>query len=217
MKYYNIGRSDDLKVIGHYPQTTLREGYNPSLPDSHWQVKPHEFPNFIPNLELELHKNANRTDYLHFHDISGFIISEKFKSILKTFNLRSHAFYPIKVYHKGELLEYFWFHYILNIWEYVDLDRSTAQVVKKFEREIEKIIPIPDLTNLEEYEKSLGFEKCLKINKLYLKKNYPYFDVIKITKVQFIPRLFSLDLLNALQESGITGFEAKLFDKINCE
>ena len=56
--YYNIGRSDDLEVIGHYPQTSLKKGYNPSLSDSHWAVKPDSFPNFIPNLELEFSINV---------------------------------------------------------------------------------------------------------------------------------------------------------------
>ena len=75
MKYYRINSDyDNLEVIGHYPQTSLKKGYNPSLPDSHWAVEPHSFPNFIPNLELELHKDANATDYLNLVIFQGLLL-----------------------------------------------------------------------------------------------------------------------------------------------
>ena len=218
MKYYSISWDyDNLEVIGHYPQTSLKKGYNPSLPDSHWAVKPHSFPDFIPNLELELHKDANATDYLHFDDISGIIVSGKFRAVLKKFNLPPHAFYPIKVYHKGELLEYFWFHYIIDIWKYVDLENSSAQIYKKFEFEIDEIIPIPDLDNIQEYKKSLPRQKELRINKIFFKEEYSRYDVIKIFKIGYFGILFSEQLLNALKEEDIKGFIEKPIENIICK
>lgn len=214
MKYYSIGRSDDLKVIGHYPQTLIKEDYNPSLPNGHWNLYPNEFANFELSYELELNSKAMPTNYLHGHTNNfGMIVDLKFKKILEQFNLPAHRFYPIKVDHKGNLLEYYWFHYIIDIWQYVNIEASSALIMKKFDFEIEKIIPIPDLKTIHEFKENLSFEQELMLNKLVLKTDY---DVIKINKVQFVPELFSEPLLNALQDAGMTGFTAKHINKIVC-
>ena len=130
MKYFEIDWDyDNLDVIGHYPQTSLKKGYNPRLPDSHRQVKPHSFPDFIPNLELELHDKAYPTDYIQKFVSFGMVVNTKFKNILKQFKLPPHAFYPIKVYHKGALLEYFWFHYAINdFFSWLDKEESKALI-----------------------------------------------------------------------------------------
>ncbi len=214
MKYYSISRSDDLKVIGHYPQTLLKDDYNPSLPNGHWNLYPIEFANFELNYELELNSKAIPTNYLDGYDNFGMLVDFKFKSVLEKFNLPPHRFYPIKVYHKGNLLEYYWFHYIIDIWQYTNIELSSALIMKKFDFEIEKIIPIPNLKTIEQFEENLSFEQELMLNKLVLKTNY---DVIKIGKVQYLPRLFSEPLLNALQYEGMTGFSARLIDKIVCD
>ncbi|WP_440879780.1 hypothetical protein [Tenacibaculum sp. C7A-26P2] len=215
MKYFEIDWDyDNLDVIGHYPQINIKEGYNPTLSDSYWNVKPHSFPDFIPNLELELHDKAYPTDFLEKYVDFGMLVNTKFKNILKQFKLPSHAFYPIKVYHKGALLEYFWFHYIIDIWEYVDLKKSTAQIGKKFKKEIEKVILIPNLDNIREYKKALPRQQELRVNEIYFKQNFPAYDVIKISKVGYLRTLISEDLLKALQKAEMTGFTVKPYDKI---
>lgn len=214
MKYYSISRSDDLKVIGYYPQTLIKEEYNPRALDGHSILNSNEFADFNFNYELILHDKAKPTNYLDAHACHfGMVIDLKFKSVLEQFNLPPHRFYPIKVYQKGNLLEYYWFHYIVDIWEYVNIELSSALIMKKFDFEIEKIIPIPNLKTIEQFEENLSFEQELMLNKLVLKTNY---DVIKIGKVQYLPRLFSEPLLNALQDEGMTGFSARLIDKIVC-
>ena len=218
MKYFEIDWDyDNLDVIGHYPQVTRKKEYNPSLPDSHWNVKPHSFPDFIPNLELELHDKAYPTDFLEKYVDFGMLVNTKFKNILKQFKLPSHAFYPIKVYHKGALLEYFWFHYIIDIWEYVDLKKSTAQIGKKFKKEIEKVIPIPNLDNIREYEKSLPRQQELRINEIFFKKEYPCYDVITIFEIGYFENVISERLLNALLDAGMTGFTSKPIENIICK
>ncbi|CAL2107152.1 conserved hypothetical protein [Tenacibaculum sp. 190524A02b] len=217
MKYYTIDWDyEDLNVIGNYPQVTIKDGYNPSLPEGHWQVKPHHFPNFIPNLELELHKNANPTDLIEKHVNFGMMINQKFKNIIEKFKLPPHAFYPVKVYHKGEVLKYYWFHYIVDIWKYIDQKKSTIQVYKKFEFEIEDIIPISNIRNIEEFEKSLPRQKELRVNKIYFNNSFPNYDIIKVSKIGYFESIISESLLTLLESSGTTGFKAKLFDKIAC-
>ncbi|WP_440879779.1 imm11 family protein [Tenacibaculum sp. C7A-26P2] len=221
MKYYSISWDyDNLEVIGHYPQTSLKKGYNPSLPDSHWAVEPHSFPNFIPNLELELHKDANATDYLHFGDISGIIVSGKFRAILKKINLPPHAFYPIKVYLKGTLLEYFWFHYAINdFFSWLDKEESKA-IIYDDKNGVYKVISELNLSlSLEEIEKinqKLPWHQRMKWEKIIFKKEFPKYDVYK-TRGLDLKNFISERLLNALLDTGMTGFTSKPIENIICK
>ncbi len=218
MKYYSIGSSDNLKVIGHYPQTEFKKDFNHGTPNSYRNVHPREFPNFNPDLEITLHKNAIPTDYIEkVGPAFGIIINKIFKTVLEQFNLPPHRFYPIKVYHKAELLEYYWFHYIIDIWEFVDIEKSSAQIFHKFKFEVQEIIPIPNLDSILDFKKSLDRKLKLKINSLILKKNHPKYDAIETTKVEYSGVLLSENLVNTLNEAGLTGFETKPFDKIVCE
>lgn len=158
--YYIYSFSDDLNVIGYYPQVSLRQGYNPRLAESHWQVKRDEFPDFIPNLELELHRKAIPTDYLHFSDLNGIIVSDKFKEILKLHNLPKHEFYPIKIYYNNTLLKYYWFHYLIDdFWNLLNKDKSYAEIVNiDTYPNIEGIIPI---VSKEQILSEKKYIKCL--------------------------------------------------------
>lgn len=218
MKYYTINRSDDIKTIGYYPQTELASHYNPRLANSHWNVYHTEFPNFTPEYELELNSNAYPTSYLHAYDNKfGMVVDAKFKEVLKRSKLPSHRFYPIKVYQKGKLLEYYWFHYVLDLWSYVDIENSKAQIFKKFEFEVEKIIPIPNLESIKDFKKSLDRKQLLQLRELRLKKDFPKYDIIEVTKVEYSGNLLSDRLVTSLKEAGLTGFEIKPYDKIITE
>lgn len=215
MKYYTISRSDDLKVIGHYPQTLAKEGYNARTLEGGYSIlNSNEFADFNFNYKLMLHDKARPTNYLDAHNCHfGMVIDLKFKTILEKFKLPPHRFYPVKVYHKGDFLEYYWFHYIIDIWQYTNIEASSALIMKKFDFEIEKIIPIPNLKTIDEFKERLSFEQELMLNKLFLKTDY---DVIEIGEVQYFPRLLSESLLGALMDAKMTGFEAKHIDKIIC-
>ncbi len=130
MRYYSIGVSDDLKVIGYYPQLKFKKGYNPGLPEGYYNLPIHHFPDFVPNLEYELHKNASPVHILPpYPGRFAFIIDEKVKNILKEHCLPPHAFYPTTVFHNDEVLQYYWFHYIPNdFWELIDNRNSFAYV-----------------------------------------------------------------------------------------
>ncbi|MGQ3678383.1 imm11 family protein [Tenacibaculum discolor] len=221
MKYYKIDWDyDNLDVIGNYPQVTLKKGYNPSLPSGYWQVKPHEFPNFVPSLELELHKKAKPTDYLEQYVNFGMIVSTRLKSSLEKFDLPSHAFYPIKVYHKEELLEYYWFHYIVDdFWSWINKSESKAIIYD--DKDEYSVVSEVDLSltsdEIQKIKKSLSWHQHMQWEKIVLNSNYPKYDVLKISNIEYFGALISERLLNALQEAGMTGFRVRLFDKIICE
>ena len=178
--FYSIGRSDDLKEIGYYPQADLRPGYNPRQ-NGHFMVKHYEFPDFIPNLELDLHPKANATNYLDSTAglTSGFIIDAKFKEILSSFKLPRHHFYPIKVYKDDKLLDYYWFHYIVDdFWQYLDKDKSMAEIVYMeipTKIGVEKTIPIISRDQILNKEDELPFNKNLRIKKIF---EYPFSLII---------------------------------------
>ncbi len=205
---------DNLKVIGHNPQIEMKKGYNPTLPNSFWQVKSQEFPDFEPNLELELHKKAKVTDYIEQIPPFGMLINEPFKNILTKFNLPPHKFYPIKVFSKGKLLKYYWFHWLFDIFEHIDLQNSTMQVYKRFEFKVEKILPIVSLDNVKKLNSSLPRQKETKVNTLFFKKDVIKYDVINIREVDYYDTIISKRLLIALKDAGMTGFTYKLYDKI---
>ena len=218
MKYYTISRSDNLNEIGYYPQTELFKSYNPRAMDSHWQVHPHEFPDFTPNYELELNKKALPTNYLHAYDNRfGMVIDSKFKSILKKFKLPPHRFYPIKVYHKKEKLEYFWFHYIVkDFWEFLDKQESKAVIYddnKNFEaiKDLSLNLDPEEYKNLEYFE--LPFYQHLRWEKIVFNNDYPNYDLYK-TMSFGLNTFLSDNLIKALNEAGMTGFEAIPYDKI---
>lgn len=220
MKYYKINWDyDNLKIIGHYPQLTLKKGYNPGPPNGHWEVHPHEFPDFVPNLELTLHKKAKATDFLENYVSFGMLINNKFKEILKGFKLPPQAFYPIKVYHKGELIEYYWFHYIVkDFWEWIDKDKSKAVITdnKKNFIVVKEVNLKLSVKKIRELEDNLPYYQNMKWEKIVFKKGFPKYDVYKTQHIDYII-VISERLLNVLQEAGMTGFEVELFDDIFCE
>lgn len=211
MEYYLLNDSDN---IGKYPQARLKKGYDLYSDISYENVHRGILSDFIPNLEIEIQSKAKPTNYIGAVGPSfGFFCDKKLKLILEKHNLPEHKFYPIKVYHKKELLDYYWFHYISDIWNYINLEASTAQIFKKFEFTVEEIIPLPELNTIIKYRRSLPRQKQLKVNELILKENILY-DIFNITKIEYIGNIISKKLLNNLINEGITGFEAIPYDKI---
>lgn len=217
MRYFSIGSTYNLEVIGHYPQTDFRDGYNPTLSDSHWQVKKNEFPDFVPNFELELHDTAIPTDLIDgIGGYHGLLISSKFKDVLQKYVLPSHHFYPIKVYHKNKLLNYFWFHYLVqDIWNGINLKESEIRIQHSSNKDNMVILPLID----KSYVKYLNdyflnkHEFNLLPEKIVLNKNFKSLDVIDIDFLYSYP-LISNELRKTLLEEGLTGFELKLYKKL---
>lgn len=214
--FYTITHTNDVKVIGHYPQVAFKEGYNPTLPNSHRKVKSNEFPNFIPNLELRLHDKALEVDFLkrtgpHF----GLLVSQKMKDILKTFKLPRHHFYQIHVHHKDKKLNYYWFHYIVDdFWDFIDKDKSYGEV---FELEpslgvvVDRTFPLMSRGQVISETKKYKLGRT-RLGKVVMKKSFMKYDLYK-TDCLGNHTVISESLKQALEKEGITGIEIKPFDK----
>ena len=221
MKYYSIDNSDNLKVIGHYPQTEFKKGFNHGTSNSYKNVNPHQFPAFDPCLDITLHKKAIATDYIGKVGVNfGWFVNEKFKVVLEQFNLPPHRFYPIKVYHRAELLDYYWFHFVVtDFWDFLDREKSKA-VIYDDKKNFEAIKDLDLNLNPEDYKKleyfELPYHQNLRWEKIVFKNTYPKYDLYRT--LSFGMKIFlSENLVNALNEAGLTGFETKPFDKVICE
>ncbi len=216
MKYFTLSISDDLKVIGYYPQLKFKKGYDPSLSNGYYCVKKDEFPNFIPDYELELNKKAKATNILPLYpEGKGLLVDEKVKQILKTHYLPPHAFYPMKLHYKGSILDYYWFHFIPNdFWKLLDTNNSYAEVVKikKGQVSLIKKIKITSLGQIQKEKKQYTGRTPIRLGELKMSFEFSKYDFYKTGAFSHI--IVSQKLKDTLEKNNITGYTAKLFNKI---
>jgi len=216
--YYRIIENVELEVIGYYPQLQYKPGYNPRAPYGHWNVKGNVFPDFSPELELVIHENAMPTNILNRMSICSFglFIDRKFRNIIEQHKLPPHHYYPIKVYHKEQLLEYFWLHWIVNdFWDIIDYENTLVKRYSIINPPNFTIEPIISKSNLEAFlnKKEIGFDFCYE--KLVFRPGFDY-DVYQTQAVDW-RSLISGKLKDALEEQGMTGFEAHLYKPLNVD
>ncbi len=215
MKYFSITPTDNLNEIGYYPQIIKREGYNPTLPNGYWNVNWENFPEFIPNYEVNIHPKAKPTNFLDKSPgLYGLIIDMKFKEILECHLLPEHKFYSINVYYKENRLEYYWFHFINNITNYLSIKDSSIEIFSKTPFKVIEEVEISSFIKIHEITQNLPFEKGSRIKKIVLNENFPLYDIISLWNLAPI-FLISEKLKIALESNGINGFEIKEFEKLH--
>lgn len=214
MKYYYIDETREIKTIGHYPQTSASkdkrghfDGY-----DSQLRMYYNRFPDFEPKYALDLHSNSIATDIIDKASLPfGFVVGQKLKNLLEELNLPPHRFYPINVY--GTELNYYWFHYITNIWNYIDFESSEIEVVHKFKFNVEEIKTFTSFDEIMTFKKSLPRQNILRFGAIRLNNNFPNYDIFEITGPQYFT-LISEKLKNKLLEKNITGIGITQYDKL---
>ncbi len=218
MKYYRIVASEDLKVHASESQTKLAKGYDSIKNNGYKNVKSDEFPDFLPNYELELHTKAMATSILPKVAPSfGLIIDNETKELFKKFKLPPHAFYPSKVHHNNKVLEYFWFHYIVrDFWKFIDKDASYGEIIKfnTKEHKWEVVRKFPLTSKEQSLIESRHVEPLVgaRIGEVIMKEDFPKYDLYEIGAVN-IHSIVSELLRDAMINNGLTGFEFKLFDR----
>lgn len=207
MKYFSIGSSIDLDVIGKYPQVSPTENCILGSPFSAIRLNYGEVPQEIPYLELEFNKNAKKTDLLSsYNSHFGMIVSEKLKQVILDFNIPKYKFYPFTLLkNKIKTQEhYYLFRFYDDIFKYIDMEKS------KFSMKKREIIEEFNFKSKEFYlnkNKDIfsDFEKTLRIEKICLLNSFPNYDLFEFESFTFI----SENLLNELKKNNITGYEAK--------
>jgi hypothetical protein len=128
MQYYLLSNATDEKIIGKkHPQC---KGIPSHIGNFQWFDEPNsmtkltsdEFPGFDPELIFELEEEAILTDVVSPSNISakGFLVNQKVKDILSSFNLMEHRYYPATLIYRSQDLPYFWLHFKENKKYFID-------------------------------------------------------------------------------------------------
>jgi hypothetical protein len=213
MNFYNIGRTNEIDVIGFYPQTKLADLYNLEANDSFRKVLFDSFPDFQPKYGLILNPNSKETDLLDSVSLGfGFVVSERLKILLREFILPPHRFYPMDVI--GSAINYFWFHYITEIEKYIDYAKTEIEVYKsRAPFNVEEIKTFSSQIEIMNFKRALPYNKAIKFKSIQLKENFPNYDIFEITGAQYFT-LISERLRDKLIRENITGLEIVEYKKI---
>ncbi len=221
MNYYIIDWDyDNLDVIGHYPQIEYDKGNNFNSPNNIRKVNPHEFPNFIPEINLKFHNKSKITNFIESPNTKAIYIDENFKEILVNFNLPKFKFHPLNVKFKSETLHYFWFQFLReDFWEYLDKNKSKAVITdnkQNFEvvGEFDLNMAVNEMHTFINTE--LPYHQNTKWEKLVFKKGFTKYDIYQ-PKIIDNPIIISERLLNALQDANLTGFKVKPYIEVEFE
>ncbi len=215
MKYFNIGLTNDISVIGYYPQTerTQKRGYHIDNFKSELNVHPDLFPDFEPIYGLDLHPNSKQTDLIDKASLDfGFVVSEKLKLILEMFKLPPHKFYRIDVF--GANIQYYWLHYITKIDKYLDMKNTEIEIYNNRPPFIVQEVKIFNSYNeMIEFKKNLPYNLAVRYKKITLKSEFPNYDLFEVTGIQYFT-LISQKLKNELFHQDISGLEIIEFNKL---
>jgi len=215
MKFFSINCSDELKEIGYHPQTEIEpESFGFLSIGSTNEVRRNVLRDDNVRINLLINEKSKVTDYLYNSSITfGFVVSSRLKKIIETCSLPPHRFYPVTAIHKGQYLDYFWFHYMVDIYQHVDLMASSITIFHKFNFNIIDKIKIESIEKVKKIKSLLPFDQAMKFNEIILRKGFPGYDVFDLTGVQFIP-IVSERFLDKLQKNLVTGFESQEYNQI---
>ena len=214
MKYYSADSTDNIDVIGHYPQTRSMLAYNPDGENSFRKVRWNEFADFVPQYKVEIHPEANVTNFLERSPLPfGFLIDELFLEVLKSHKLPDYRAYKVEVFHNNKSLEYYWFHFVFDMWHYLEKDLSRVIVYQKISGKTLTEHSFESRDNLASLKKSLNFEKGMQIKEVVFDESAAEFDLLAITDFFHIP-LISQRLKDDLHLAGLNGFETQEYDRI---
>lgn len=127
--YYIVEHSKDTAIVGSdYPQAyNFIKGYNPRKENGLFSLYKYRttFPDFIPDLDgIKLSGRAKLTDFVST-PFGAWIISPKAKDVLEKYKLCPHRFYPMSLYVRNKIHEYFFFLIKSDLSDSVDYLKST--------------------------------------------------------------------------------------------
>jgi hypothetical protein len=209
MKYYSLSASDNLDIIGCYPQVTNTEANLFGSPFSSTKINYGEIPDKIPLLELKFDEDSIKTDLLNtFNPSFGLVVSEKFKKNLSNLNLPNHKFYPINIIENDSYLNgYYWFNFYVNIFPYINMEKSKFSIEENRQK-IEYEFKSENFFKEKNTECLMHFNKTLRIERIYLLDSFPKYDLFEFENYILI----SEKLLNILQKTNIIGYEANPYE-----
>ena len=213
MKYYTLSESTDTNIIGYYPQTDVSEDSEFFSVFIDFQTRIEEFPEHIPKYIIILNKKAYPTDFIERVSVPyGLVVNNKIKSLITLYSLPNHKFYDTEVIYKKSKLNYYWFNFYDDIFQYIDMERS--KFILKWRDVIQEFcFTSKDFFKSKKRKTFEDFETELIIKEVYLLNSFPKYDIFHFEGRNII----SEKLLNAFIENDITGYEVSAYDVLKTE
>ena len=213
MKYYILSESTDTDIIGYYPQTDVSEDSEFFSVFIDFQTRIEEFPEHIPKYIIILNKKAYPTDFIERVSVPyGLVVNNKIKSLITLYSLPNHKFYDTEVIYKKSKLNYYWFHFYDDIFQYIDMKKS--KFILKWRDVIQEFcFTSKDFFKSKKKKTFEDFETELIIKEVYLLNSFPKYDIFHFEGRNII----SEKLLNAFIENNITGYEVSEYDVLKLE
>ena len=213
MKYYTLSESTDTNIIGYYPQTDVSEDSEFFSVFIDFQTRIEEFPEHIPKYIIILNKKAYPTDFIERVGVPyGLVVNNKIKSLITSYSLPNHKFYDTEVIYKKSKLNYYWFHFYDDIFQYIDMKKS--KFILKWRDIIQEFcFTSKDFFKSKKRKTFEDFETKLIIKEVYLLNSFPQYDIFHFEGRNII----SEKLLNAFQENNITGYEVSEYNILKLE
>ena len=204
MKYYRIENDVESKAVGRkYPQLECNTlGYA------------HAIPSYGPckmqfKLSFDLVKGAKLTDVLKTLAISasGFIISERLRTLLESYKLERHEFIPVEIIDGKQTHNYHFLHfYGLDMVHCLDYQQSIFRITKWGFQDLGQK-RFDSYESHQEYMKEYDKDYSLMtpLEHVVLKEESNDFDFFSFP--QFYHRMYvSEQLKQCLEDNHITGF-----------
>lgn len=136
-EFYIIKPAVDTEETGKvFPAVESYDDYDFNSSSSVHNLKTHTPISNDIDIRFKLSKKANYTDLLSQATINstGFLISQKFLSILETHKVIPFTSYPTEIVSKQSAKTYFWVHFVWQEWhEFVDWKLSTFRLFENGE------------------------------------------------------------------------------------
>lgn len=213
--YFIVEHSKNTTIVGSdYPQAyNFIKGYNPRKENGLFSLYKYRttFPDFIPDLDgIKLSGRAKLTDFVST-PFGAWIISPKAKDVLEKYKLCPHRFYPMSLYVRNKIHEYFFFLIKSDLSDSVDYLKSTfveydLHTLTKFQPVIIKSKK-ELLESREKIEEEQGSGRTVWGDKMILSdkfdKQLDYFKISRIDANTYI----SKKLMTDITDLGLTGWE----------
>lgn len=228
MKYYQISRSSEPKVIGIKTGTSQVEliendieknqayidfknhfsGYNQEF----WHTQDKVFRLEPPCIIGEMRKNAKVTDIMQYGQVYRYlfeIYSEKYINIVKSFNIGNYKTFDFEIKNIPE--RYYLMFIETIILEEIDFDKSIVTTGYK----VTNNLKYHTVNNIFEYKEFRQENVISSFEKLAISKGYFGKDIINIQGI-FHP-FYSEKLIDFLLDCGITGLQISYNNSIQLE
>jgi hypothetical protein len=228
MKYYQISRSAEPKVIGiktGASQVELVEndiennqayidfknhfsGYNQEF----WYTQDKVFVLNPPLIKGRMRKNAKVTDIMQYGQVYRYLFemySEKYINIVKSFNIGNYRTFDFEIENVPE--RYYLMFIETIILEKIDFDKSIVTTGYK----VTNNLKYHTVNNLIEYKEFRQENVISSFEKLAISKGYFGKDIINVQGI--VHPFYSEKLIDFLLDCGITGLQVHYNNSIQLE